>query len=107
MTSIAITSTDPQNARKYIQVIESLGAEIRLLTPPEDRPTEVLMDGIGGLLLPGGPDVDPQLYGESPDPVAQPNASRPLDDLDLRLLHYSLARDLPVLAICGECSYST
>lgn len=58
------------------------------------------MDGIGGLLLPGGPDVDPQLYGESPDPVAQANTCRPLDDLDLRLLEYALARDLPVLAIC-------
>lgn len=100
MTSIVITSVDSQNARRYTQVLEALGAEVRLLTPPEDRPAEELMDGIGGLLLPGGPDVDPELYGEKPDPEAAVESCRPLDDLDLRLLDFALAGDMPVLAIC-------
>jgi putative glutamine amidotransferase len=59
-----------------------------------------LLRGVGGLLLPGGPDVDPILYGEEPDPDAGLKVCRPLDDLDLRLLDYALARDMPVLAIC-------
>jgi putative glutamine amidotransferase len=58
------------------------------------------MDGVGGLLLPGGPDVDPLLYGASPDPAAQVQMCRPLDDLEFRLLNYALQEDLPVLAIC-------
>ena len=102
MALVVTTSADPRNASRYIQSIEPLGAEVRLLTPEEDgsRPTEVLMRGVGGLLLPGGPDVDPALYGESPDPNANLEVSRPLDDLDLRLLEFALAGDMPVLAIC-------
>ena len=102
MPSVVITSVDPGNARPYIQVLESVGAEARLLLPAdaEARSTEVLMEGAGGLLLPGGPDIDPALYGASPDPDAGLAVSRSLDDLELRLLEYALDRDMPVLAIC-------
>jgi putative glutamine amidotransferase len=100
MTAIAITSADLRNPRRYIQVMETLGAEVQLLTPPDQRPIKELMRGVGGLLLPGGPDVDPALYGAEPDPAAGLEVCRPLDDLDLRLLDYALARDMPVLAIC-------
>ena len=58
------------------------------------------MEGVGGLLLPGGPDVDPSLYGAAPDPTAGLTVHRPLDDLELRLLGYALDRDMPILAIC-------
>jgi gamma-glutamyl-gamma-aminobutyrate hydrolase PuuD len=100
MTAIAITSADIRNPRRYIQVMEALGAEVRLLTPQDHRPAKELMRGIGGLLLPGGPDVDPVLYGAEPDQDAGLEVCRPLDDLDLRLLDYALAHDMPVLAIC-------
>ncbi|PKB67591.1 MAG: hypothetical protein BZY81_04335 [SAR202 cluster bacterium Io17-Chloro-G4] len=82
--------------------MERLGANIRLLFPEDagTRPTDGLMEGVGGLLLPGGPDVDPVLYGESPDPSAGLEVYRPLDDLDLRLLNHALEGDMPVLAIC-------
>ena len=50
--------------------------------------------------MPGGPDIDPNLYGVSPDPSAGLNVCRELDDLDLRILRYSLDLDMPVLAIC-------
>lgn len=102
MTSVITTSADPRNARRYVQVMEPLGVEIRLVTPEDAgcKATGELMDGIGGILLPGGPDVDPALYGESPDPTAGLDVNRALDDLDLRLLDYALARDMPMLAIC-------
>ena len=101
MASVITTSVDPRNAHRYVQSMESLGVEVRLVTPEEDgfKATEVLMDGIGGILLPGGPDVDPVLYGKSPDPTAGLKVNRRLDDLDLRLLECALARDMPVLAI--------
>ena len=71
MASVITTSADPRNARRYVQVMESLGVEVRLATPEKDeyKATDVLMDGVGGVLLPGGPDVAPDLYGESPDPA--------------------------------------
>lgn len=107
MTTIAITSADPRNARRYTKIMESLGAQVRLLTPKNDGTTvgacgrtPLLMDGIGGLLLPGGPDIDPLLYGASPDPQAGLEVCRSLDDLELQLLGYALDHDMPVLAIC-------
>ena len=102
MALVVTTSADARNASRYIQAIEPLGAEVRLLTPGADgnKPAEVLMDGVGGLLLPGGPDVDPQLYGEAADPNAGLETSHVLDELDLRLLDWALARDMSVLAIC-------
>jgi putative glutamine amidotransferase len=100
MVTVALTSAGLRNARPYTQVLESLGAQVHLLTPKDNRPTESLMDGVGGLLLPGGPDVDPLLYGAVPDPQAGLEIYRPLDDLELRLLHYALDLDMPVLAIC-------
>jgi putative glutamine amidotransferase len=100
MVTVALPSADLHNARPYTQVLEALGAQVHLLTPKDDRPSEALMDGMGGLLLPGGPDVDPALYGAVPDPQAGLKVCRPLDDLELRLLRYALDHDMPVLAIC-------
>ena len=102
MAIVALTSVDPRNASHYRKVMEPLGVEVRLLLPGDagSRPTEVLMEGVGGLLLPGGPDVDPSLYGAAPDPTAVLTVCPPLDDLELRLLGYALHLDMPVLAIC-------
>ena len=100
MTRVAITTVNHRNSRRYVQVLESLGAEVSLLTPPEDRPAQTLMESVGGLLLPGGPDVDPALYSATPDPCANLETCPPLDELDLRLLDYALGHDMPVLAIC-------
>jgi len=102
MAVIALTSVDLRNARYYIQATSPLGVEVRLLMPGDHGalPTERLMEGVGGLLLSGGPDVDPSFYGASPDPDAGLAMCRPLDDLEFRLLDYALNRDMPVLAIC-------
>lgn len=52
-----------------------------------------------GLLLTGGTDVDPALYGEIPQPETE-EPDRERDEFECALLHQALARDLPVLAIC-------
>jgi gamma-glutamyl-gamma-aminobutyrate hydrolase PuuD len=100
MITIAITSADHRNARAYVQVMESLGAVVRVLTPSTGGSAKDLMRGVGGLLLSGGPDVDPARYGATPDPGADLDVCRPLDDLEFRVLALALERDLPVLAIC-------
>ena len=51
------------------------------------------------LMLTGGIDVDPSLYGETPHPEVD-QTNRPRDDFELALLNEALERDLPVLAIC-------
>ena len=50
MAVVALTSVDPRNARRYREVLESLGVEVRLLlsTDAGTRPTEELMEGEEG-----------------------------------------------------------
>ena len=100
MYKVVITSVDLHNSLRYVQVMECLGAEVCVVTPPENGNASQLLEGAGGLMLTGGPDVDPALYGADPDPKANLEICRPLDDLELRLLDYALDHDMPVLAIC-------
>ncbi len=100
MTIVAVTSVDLCNARRYLQVMESHGAQVRLLMPPDEGAAHLLLAGVGGLLLSGGPDVAPGRYNSLPDPQADLELCHPLDDLELRLLNYALGQDMPVLAIC-------
>jgi gamma-glutamyl-gamma-aminobutyrate hydrolase PuuD len=58
-----------------------------------------VLDGVHGLLLSGGADVDPARYGGPPHP--RTGAPRPdRDAWELALLETALERDLPVLAVC-------
>ena len=102
MAVIALTSVNRRNALPYLKATESLGLEVRLLIPDDsaDVPTEELMAGVGGLLLSGGPDVDPARYSADPDPEAGLYLDRALDDLEFRVLDLALQLDMPVLAIC-------
>ena len=71
-------------------------------SPPQDlsSPPDKLLDGAGGLLLTGGLDVDPLLYGESHDPKAGLELAPGLDTLEFEALGRALDRDMPILAIC-------
>ena len=57
------------------------------------------LDGFAGLVLTGGPDVDPELYGERRQSETDESDGQ-RDALEGLLLKEALARDLPVLAIC-------
>ena len=57
------------------------------------------MAGLDGLLLAGGSDIDPQLYGAPRQPETEP-PDHDRDRLEIALLREALDRDLPVLAIC-------
>ncbi len=57
------------------------------------------LDGIDGLLLTGGTDIDPAHYEQALDQQTQ-TTDKERDESELRLLREALDRDLPVLAIC-------
>lgn len=85
----------------YVEGVRAAGG-LPLLVPPipevADDPALVL-DRLDGLLLSGGEDLDPALYGAEPHPqTGAPNEAR--DRAELALLREALARDLPVLAVC-------
>ena len=54
---------------------------------------------LDGLILSGGGDLDPALYGADAHPETDtPRPQR--DHAELRLLEHALQRDMPVLAVC-------
>ena len=97
---ILVTATSRRVARPYVRSLESRGAIVVLATPRKAPPVDDPLGGATGLLLTGGEDVDPALYGQSPDPSAGLDINRRRDDMELALLRHALDRDLPVLAIC-------
>ena len=58
------------------------------------------MEGVGGLMLSGGPDLGASTYAEGPNPEVGPEVGRDLGTLERAVLQRALDRDMPVLAIC-------
>jgi gamma-glutamyl-gamma-aminobutyrate hydrolase PuuD len=82
-------------------VHEAGGAAI--LLPPGARhlepAAESVLDGLHGLLLTGGPDVDPAHYGALRD--SQTSAPRPdRDGWEITLARAALRRGIPLLGVC-------
>ncbi len=57
------------------------------------------LQGASGLLIPGGGDIDPELYGCPRHPRTH-NVSNRRDRFELTLLGHALEHDMPVFAIC-------
>jgi putative glutamine amidotransferase len=57
------------------------------------------LEGVDGLILTGGEDVDPSWYGASPSPYLDP-PSRERDLFELALFAYARQHGVPVLGIC-------
>ncbi len=82
-----------ERTQYYYDSLGEAGGEPLVVEGP-DLPQEA-----AGLLLAGGVDVDPRLYGERRGPQTErPNKAR--DEHELRLLRQALELDLPVLAVC-------
>jgi putative glutamine amidotransferase len=64
-----------------------------------DPVSAALWDRVAGLVLTGGADLDPRLYGEEPHPTCQ-LAPPDRDAFEIELVTRALERDVPVLAIC-------
>jgi putative glutamine amidotransferase len=86
--------------RRYINAMQ-LGGAIPLPVPPTSkRDLSPILSTVSGVLLIGGLDYSPTLYGEEPSAtVKQLHADR--QEFDLRLVRMALKRELPILAICG------
>ncbi len=82
---------------KYTAALRRAGAQVREVSAEDDL--EAVVAACDGLLLPGGADIDPGLYGQSPTPACgQPSAAR--DALEFPLLKAFLDADKPVFGIC-------
>lgn len=73
------------------------GGRILELRPGSGEPEEIL-DSIDALLLAGGGDIDPELYGGTPGDAQLVDRRR--DDFELALIRGALKRGMPILGIC-------
>jgi putative glutamine amidotransferase len=85
-------------ADTYVGSVQRSGAIAVLLPVDTRRPVEVL-DRVDALLLIGGADLDPEVYGAEPDPATEATY-RERDEFELAMLRGALDRGLPVLGIC-------
>jgi len=82
----------------YVNALRSAGA-VPVLIPPQPENAAELAQGLDGILLAGGDDCDPSLYGETPLPGIEPMDPRRQSN-DLTLARVARERGIPTLGIC-------
>jgi putative glutamine amidotransferase len=86
---------------QYLLAVELAGGIPVLLPPQPAAPATIarVLDAVDGLVLSGGADVDPALYGARREPNTQPPRTD-RDAWERALALEALERDTPLLAIC-------
>ncbi|AQS60163.1 gamma-glutamyl-gamma-aminobutyrate hydrolase family protein [Desulforamulus ferrireducens] len=84
----------------YIQAVAAAGG-LPLVLPCllEEKSFDAILETIDGLLLSGGGDVDPLLFGEEPQPSLGAICPE-RDAFELALTRRALTKGIPILAIC-------
>jgi len=84
-----------KRAGAYAEALRRSGVEPVLISPGPPRSIE----GLDGLLISGGSDVDPAMYGQARQPeVVDVDAER--DRMEAELIRQALEADLPLFGIC-------
>jgi putative glutamine amidotransferase len=92
---VAVTYRSEKKVEPYLEAVRAVGLEPLPVHASMEKPWR----GYGGLVLTGGTDVDPALYGqERHEESDEPDVER--DELELALLQQAMAAGMPVLAIC-------
>lgn len=94
VTGIEANADTPEDYQDYLKALRQAGAEPITLKIGQPVPWETL----DGLLVTGGEDIDPALYGAAPH--ATYSGNRPRDAAELRWATQAFARHLPVMGIC-------
>jgi putative glutamine amidotransferase len=81
----------------YLASVEQAGARARVLEVSESP--RAVLDVLDGVLLTGGGDIDPVLYGEERHPTVD-DAEPGRDEFELDLARRAMESDMPLLAIC-------
>lgn len=85
----------------YCEAVSRAGG-IAVLIPPQlldHEGADAILDGLDGIILTGGKDVDARRYGQEPHPSNDaPRLDR--DAIEDALLRRAISRDIPFLGIC-------
>lgn len=82
----------------YLEAVKRSGGEPIELDYQRDDPAEVV-GRADGLLLTGGGDVNPSLYGETAHETFQPSEEG-RDEYEIALVRNAMEADIPIFAIC-------
>ena len=83
----------------YMKAIEAAGGMPVVIPPLDMTLIEPLLDRVDGICLSGGPDLDPDTYGQEPDRHLGPTEPD-LDRFELAIASAADQREIPILAIC-------
>ena len=100
---VAETHPEPDIARlrigRYVEAVERHGGRALVLDASSSEPVRAeAFAAMDGLLLSGGADIDPALYGRRDEGVSEVERER--DRLELAAWTAATARDLPVFGVC-------
>jgi putative glutamine amidotransferase len=87
---------------RYARAVEQAGGVPLILPPlPSSRIVRAMIEALDGLVVSGGNfDIHPKFYGDKPIPeLGQIKEER--TEFELGLIALALARDMPLLGICG------
>lgn len=95
MKRIGITYRFEEKYPPYRDAVRAVGLEPVPIVPPGIE----TLQGLDGLLIAGGTDLNPSLYHQGPHPACEPPDDE-RDAMEIRLLQLALQADLPALCIC-------
>jgi putative glutamine amidotransferase len=86
----------------YLEGVNLAGGTVVLLPPQQEDAAERVLDGLDGVIITGGPDLDPAAYGQPRHPRTDEPvpASRARDAWEYALVRGAIRRGIPVLGIC-------
>ncbi|HKV18514.1 MAG TPA: gamma-glutamyl-gamma-aminobutyrate hydrolase family protein [Mycobacterium sp.] len=86
----------------YMEGVNRAGGTVVLLPPQPAESADKVLDGLDGVVITGGPDLDPAAYGQKRHPKTdEPDASRRARDAwEYALVRGAVRRGIPVLGIC-------
>lgn len=99
--TIAISKgSGSQKYNNYGNWIKGDDADIEVIDLSTSSDVAADMARVDGLILSGGPDVDPRRYGRPEYASQSPDVDEERDSREFLMLEVAESRDLPVLAIC-------
>jgi putative glutamine amidotransferase len=83
----------------YLRAVAAAGGLPTVMAPLPDKVAPDIVEHFDGVLVPGGPDIDPSAYGREPHPGLGPTWPE-LDRFEIAVVRAAEERGIPVLAIC-------
>jgi putative glutamine amidotransferase len=99
MPVIACTTTAPEQLHNYLAWLHAIRKDVEVRIVQSEEGLRHLLSDAHGLLLPGGGDPDPLLYGrDDARELCSVDALR--DSIELSAIEFALLKKLPILGIC-------